>query len=228
MAIGIISTSFVGSSGWAKTVIRFDPPAGGAPGETKGGASRGEMACATATSRDTPQIVLFTPASSNYGLTTSGHPTFLMYVPPSSAQTAFFSIKDTKGQVHYRQTFSVPQQGGILRLKLPDSIEPLALNQSYEWGMVLMCDGKLRPDSPFASGWIQRIELTTAVNARLQKQTAMEQAATYGSTGIWYEMISTIADLKQQKPQDPAIRESWTQILDSAGLTNITSATIVN
>ncbi len=228
IAIGLISSSFVGSSSWAKTVIRFEPPGGGAPGETKGGASRGDIACATATSRDTPQIVLLTPTNSNYGLTTLEHPTFLMYVPPSSAQKAFFSIKNTKGQVHYRQTFSVPQQGGILRITLPNSIAPLALNQSYEWGMVLMCGGKLRPDSPFASGWIQRIQLETKVNARLQKQAANEQAATYGASGIWYDMISTIADLKLQKPQDSAISDAWAQILNSAGLTKITSTAIVN
>lgn len=227
IAIGLISSSFVGwqSSSWATPQVRFEPPAGGAPRETKGGASRGDVACTTSISRDTPQIVLLTPTSSNYGLTTQEHPTFLMYVPPSSAPKAFFSIKNAKGQLHYRQILSVPQQGGIVRLTLPETIAPLAMNQSYEWGVVLMCGGKLRPDSPFASGWIQRIQLAIA---NLKQQAAMEQAATYGASGIWYDMISTIAALKQQKPQDPELTQTWRQLLDAAGLTKITTATIVN
>lgn len=228
IAIALVSTSLVGSRTQATSQIRFEPPGGGAPVETKGGASRGEIACAASTSRDTPQIVLVTPANSNYGLTTSEHPTFLMYVPPSSAQKAFFSIKNAKGQVHYRQLVTVPQQGGILRLTLPKSAPSLTVNQSYEWGIVLMCGGRLRPDSPFASGWIQRIQLANRVSTNLKKQSAMDQAATYGASGIWYDMISTIADLKQQQPQDPAIAQTWKQILDAAGLTKITPATIVN
>ena len=227
IAIGLIVISVLGSNSWAAT-IKFEPPAGSAPGETKGGASRGDIACATATSRDTPQVVLITPTTSNYGLTTLERPTFLVYVPPSSAPKAFFSIKNTKGQVHHRQLLSVPQQGGILKITLPESVAPLDLNQSYEWGIVLMCGGKIRPDSPFASGWIQRIQLAAKVNLSLQKQSAMEKAATYGASGIWYDMISTIAELKQQKPQNPTITENWTQILKSAGLTKITAATIVN
>ncbi len=228
IAIALVSTSLVGSRTQATPQVRFEPPEGGAPVETKGGASRGDIACATSTSRDTPQIVLVTPANSNYGLTTSEHPTFLMYVPPSSAQKAFFSIKNAKGQVHYRQLLTVPQQGGILRLTLPKSVPSLAANQSYEWGIVLMCGGRLRPDSPFASGWIQRIQLANKVSTNLKKQSAMDQAATYGASGIWYDMISTIADLKQQQPQDPAISQTWRQILDAAGLTKITPAPIVN
>lgn len=228
MAIAVFSSSLVGSRSQALPAVRFEPPSGGAPVETKGGASRGDIACAASTSRDTPQIVLITPANSNYGLTTLEHPTFLMYVPPSSAQTAFFSIKNAKGQTHYRQLLSVPSQGGILRLTLPKTIAPLAMNQSYEWGIALMCGSRLRPDSPFASGWIQRIQLANRINANLKKQSAIEQAATYGASGIWYDMISTIADLKQQKPQDPAILKTWKQILDDAGLTKITSETLVN
>lgn len=228
IAIAVISTSLVGSPSQAAPSVRFEPPAGGAPVETKGGASRGDIACATSTSRDTPQIVLVTPANSNYGLTTSEHPTFLMYVPPSSAQTALFTLKNTKGQLHHRQLLSVPPHGGILRLTLPKTIAPLALNQSYEWGIVLMCGGRLRPDSPFATGWIQRIQLAGRIGAHLKQQSAMEQAATYGATGIWYDMISTIAELKQQKPQDPTIVRTWKQILDAAGLTKITAAPLVH
>ncbi|MCU0549228.1 MAG: DUF928 domain-containing protein [Leptolyngbya sp. Prado105] len=227
--VGLIS-SLAGwqSVGTALTAVRFEPPRGNAPTETKGGASRGDIACTSLTSHDTPQIVLLTPTHSNYSLTTLKRPTFLVYVSPSSAPKAFFSLKNAKGQLHYRQAFPVPEQGGIIRITLPDSTAPLAVNHPYEWGVALMCGGKLRPNSPFASSWVQRIQLASKVDASLPNQPALEQAAIYGSNAVWHDMLAKLATLKQQKPQDPAIARTWTQILDSAGLTKITSAEIVN
>jgi hypothetical protein len=230
ISVGLIS----GVVGWqsvgvtAPRRVMFEPPKGGAPVETKGGASRGDIACATTASRDTPQIILLTPTSSNYGLTTLERPTLLAYVPPSSTSKAFFSVKNSKGQLHYREAISIPEQGGIVRITLPDSSSALAVNQSYEWGIALMCGGRLRPDSPFASSWIQRVQLAAKVDASLRTQSAIDRAAIYGTNSIWHDMIATLATLKQQKPQDPSIAKTWTQILNSAGLTKITSATIAN
>jgi Domain of Unknown Function (DUF928) len=225
----LVLSSVVGvqANSWASVQVRFNPPGGGAPKETKGGASRGNVACAPYSNRDAPQIVLLTPRGSNFGLTTQERPTFLAYIPPSSAKQAFFSLKDVNGKSHYQQRLSVPQQSGILPITLPASVTPLLLNQSYEWGVVLLCGGKLRADSPFASGWIQRIQLAPKITNNLAKQSKLEQAATYGENGIWYDMLSNLATLKQQKPQDKTVTQTWNQVLDSVGLTRMTSVEIV-
>jgi hypothetical protein len=213
---------------WASKRIRFNPPKGGAPKETKGGASRSDITCTTNPGRDKPQIVLLTPGDSNFGLTTQEHPIFMVYVPPSSAKQAFFSLKDGNGKSHYQQKLVVPSQGGILRIALPTSATPLTLKQSYQWGVVLLCGGKLRADSPFASGWIQRIQLTPKITRTLANQMGLDQVALYGESGIWYDMLSNLAILKQQKPQDKTINQTWNQILSSVGLESVNSAAIVD
>jgi hypothetical protein len=222
---GLLTTQ---ESAWASKRVRFNPPRGGAPKETKGGASRGDIVCAKNPGQNRPQIILLTPGNSNFGLTTQEHPIFLVYVPPSSAKQAFFSLKDVQGNSHYQQKLAVPSQGGILRIALPTSATPLTLNQPYEWGVVLLCGGKLRADSPFASGWVQRIQLAPKITHILTNQTELEQVALYGESGIWYDMLSNLATLKQQKPQNTTINQTWNQVLSSVGLESINSAAIVD
>lgn len=209
--------------------VVFTPPAGGAPRETKGGASRGDVLCApSSTDRLPEKLVLLTPAQSDRVLTTLERPTFLVYVPPTSAQKAFFSLKNAKGQTHYRAFLSVPQQGGILQVTLPSEAPPLALDQSYEWGVALMCGNKLRPDSPSVSSRVQRTQLPSAIAATLSAQSPLQQAGIYGANGVWYDMIATIATLKKEQPQNQTLRETWNQLLSSAGLETIASAPVNN
>jgi hypothetical protein len=208
--------------------ILFMPPGGSAPRETKGGAARGDIACATTPSREAAQLILLTPRTASVGLTTSERPTFLAYVPPTSAKQALLNLKDAQGRSHYRQIIALPQQGGIVRIALPHSAPPLQLNQLYEWGVVLLCGGKLRADSPFAIATIQRTMLPEVLSRRLAKQPLIEQTAIYAENGVWYDMLSNLAELKQQKPQDQTAAQAWTRILTTAGLTKISSAPIVD
>ena len=231
-AIGFIACGLGGLLTWqtiavASTVV-FTPPAGGAPRETKGGAARGDVLCSAAGDRSAQRLVLLTPTASNQGLTTLERPTFLIYVPPTSAQKALFSLKNSKGQTHYRTFLAVPQQGGILRVTLPVDASPLDLNQSYEWGFALMCAGKLRPDSPSVSSSVQRTQLEPKVAAALPGKSPIQQAGIYGANGVWYDMIATIATLRQSQPQDKTLNDTWKQLLSSAGLETVASAPLNN
>jgi Domain of Unknown Function (DUF928) len=231
-AIGFLACTLGGLLTWqavaVASTVMFVPPAGGAPRETKGGAARGDVLCTASIEPSAQKLVLIAPATSSRGLTTLERPTFLIYVPPTSAGKALFSLKTDKSQKHYRAFVPVPQQGGIVRVTLPSDAPPLALNQSYEWGFALLCGGKLRPDSPAVSSNIQRTQLEAKAMAALAGQSPLEQAGVYGANGIWYDMIATIATLRYSQPQDPTLNATWNQLLKSAGLETVATAPVNN
>ena len=231
-AIGIIACSLGGLIIWqaiaAASTVVFVPPTGGAPRETKGGSARGDVLCTSLIDRSAQKLVLLTPVNSSRNLTTLERPTFLVYVPPTTAEKALLTLKNDKGQTHYRTFLSVPQKGGILRITLPANASPLTVNQTYEWGFALLCGGKLRPDSPSASSTVQRTQLEAKAAAALAGQPLLQQASIYGANGVWYDMIATIATLKYSQPQDKALSETWNQLLKSVGLETVAAVSISN
>jgi hypothetical protein len=217
----------MGSPGWASSVV-FTPPRSGAPQDTRGGASRGNLTCAQTPQATTAQFMLLTPSHAQESLTVSERPTLFAYIPPTSAQKAFFSLNDDAGKTYYQTTLRVPQTGGIVSIRLPDTMAPLQVGKSYRWGVAILCAGKLRPDSPFISSWIQRTLLSPQLLSQAQRATALDRAALYGKQGVWYDTLTTLAKLKRQQPNDRAIANNWLQVLKSVGLEGIAEQPFAN
>ncbi len=209
----------------ANISVTFNPPEGNAPYQTRGGASRGEVACTENTSEAKQQFIPLTPTSS-YGLTVAEHPVFFAYVPSTSAQTAFFSLSDEQGEVYYQTTLPIPTTGGLVEVTLPDTLPPLEVGKPYQWGMAILCSGRLRPDSPFISSWVKRIESSADFANQLQAASPLEQAALYGTHGIWYDMLATLAELRKAQPTDPTLSTNWEQLLHSVGLDTVASTSV--
>jgi len=210
------------SDAGALASVPFNPPKGGAPGG-RGGASRGDAVCSTNPAEFTQRFMPLTPVNSSYGLTVAQRPTLFAYIPPSSARKAFFSLKDENGRMHYQTTLPIAGSGGFLRINLPESVPPLVVGKRYHWGVAVLCAGKLKPDSPFVSSWVQRIEPSPKLAEQISKTAAMEQASLYGTHGIWYDMLTILVDARQQQPNNPALRSDWTNLLSSVGLGAIAS-----
>ncbi|MGA7938076.1 MAG: DUF928 domain-containing protein [Kovacikia sp.] len=205
-------------SAWAG--VPFNPPKGGAP-KGRGGASRGDMTCSANPAQFIQRFMPLTPANSNYGLTVAQRPTLFAYVPPTSAQKVFFSLKEENGRVHYQAMLPIGNNGGILRIELPESVPPLMLGKRYQWGVAVACDGRLRPDSPFVSSWIQRVEPASKLVEQASQKPSIEQATMYGTNGIWYDTLATLANLRRQQPDNPTLRSTWSDLLSSVGLKEI-------
>lgn len=199
--------------------VVFNPPRGDAPRETRGGASRSNDACLQSQSETRLNFTSLLP-SSNYGLTLAEHPTLWVYVPPSSAQEMLLNLTDTTGQVYYQSRFLVPPEGGIFGLSVPDEIPAMEIGQLYHWGVAVLCSGQLRPDSPFIEGWIRRTTLSTELNDQLGIVSPLERAMIYGEQGLWYDTLSTLVELRQQRATDSLsiVDSSWENLLHSANL----------
>jgi hypothetical protein len=202
--------------------VTFQPPAGNAPSNTRGAAARGSITCLEGQQSGPQQVTLLLPAS-NQGLTTSERPSFFAYLPKTSAQSVFFSLENQQGQTQYQTMVPIRGDAGILQVNLPQSVAPLEMNQGYRWGIALLCSGKLKPDSPFVSGWVKRVASTADV-ANGQKASKLELASAYGAQGIWFDMLMALADSPSKSTKNLASCSDWQNLLRSSGLEAIATA----
>ena len=204
--------------------ITFEPPNEDRPQLTKGGASRGDR-CAIDSQESLPFIPLL-PAT-NHGLTTTSHPTLLAYIPNTSAQSVFLSIQDENEEEIYQGVLPIGNQSGIISLDVPQEAPALETGKTYKWSFALMCDNKLRPDSPIIEGYIERVQPESELTAQLEGATPVEMAALYGKAGIWYETIATLVQLREAEPQNKELMNAWNSILNSVGLEKVADARLM-
>lgn len=177
-----------------------------APKRTVSGASRGNCS--------NEQVTALLP-SSQYGLTSKSHPEILFATSANAPRQALFSIQSAD-DYYYETYIDLPEATGIVSIALPSEAPPLMENNLYKWSLILMCNNRLRPDSPSLQGWIQT-QHTDIVSPNL----TIEQAASYRDEHLWYDMIALLAELQVQYPENSTIHEAWQSILTSTDLATV-------
>jgi hypothetical protein len=226
LAIGCVFSLSVFSA-WitpAQAGITFRPPVTSAPSRSSAGGSRGESCAIGKASKSNASIVKVLPKS-NIGLTTEQRPSVMVYVPATTARTAFFSIQDENYNHHYQTTLQLPEQPGVMEIKLPSDAPALATGKNYQYSLVMICGVDLEPDDPITSGWIQRVE---AKGNLLNQKASVELASRLASDGIWLDAVSTLAELRKSQPSNQSVVNSWEDLLNSAGLSEIAQEPLVN
>jgi hypothetical protein len=193
----------------------FKPPNRNAPSSTAGGASR-SGACVSAE----PPLTLLLP-SKTFGLTAAARPTFLLYLPKTTAQSAQFVLKDSNNRNVYQTMIELPSRHGIVRLSLPEQAPALKVGQDYQWYFAVVCDPDDRSEDVIAQGWIQHtLPNANLVNA-LKRATASEQVALYAQSSYWYDSVAMLAALRQANPKDAKLNADWLRLLKAVGLTQV-------
>ncbi len=203
----------------------FEPPNRDKPLATSGGASRGEQCIADVQNSKIP-ITPILPAI-DQRLTVASHPTFLIHIPQTSAKQVFFTIEDQNQETNYQTNLPISGKAGILKITLPQDAPSLEIGKNYQWALALICGETLKPDSPIVNGSITRIQPETELKQQLSSMTKIEQATFYVQLGIWYEAITTLAQLKQEQPDNANLVSIWDEILNSVGLKDIAKAEFV-
>ncbi len=198
----------------------------GKPGATKGGASRaGECIASVTNSKVDVTPILPSP---NQSLTSVSHPTFLAYVPSTSANKVFLRIKGNKEEYEYSTIVPISGEAGIIRVTLPPEAPALKTDQNYQWFLAVMCQGSLLPDSPTVQGSVTRVATTIKSSEQFPAMRRLEQAQMYAEAGIWYETISILAQLREEKPEDSSLYLIWEKVLSSVGLESLAQAELVD
>jgi hypothetical protein len=217
------------------------PPDRGAPGNRGEGASRG---CATgnATGNAAKPLMALVPeqtlnASGTaaltqvWGLTSQEHPRFWFSLPydPTTVSTIEFVLQDNQDQTLYRAPIPVPSTAGIIAVQLPSTVEGLEINQPYHWFLKVkvVCEPNQAEALEYVEGWVQRTQLDQGLSDRLAQATPQQQAALYAENGIWYDALTTLAELKLAQPTDRAIAQDWTALLTAVGLESLATQPLI-
>ncbi len=207
------------------------PPNIGAPSQRKAGGSRGCMDVNVQNMQSKNKILTalapeYSGSQLVLGLTTQVRPTFWFYVPYKSDSTyAKLVLEDELNQTIYK----TPLTGtpGVVSVSLPSTSEALKIGKRYHWYFNIYC----KQDNQFLTsieGDVQLQPLNPIVQSQLDKATPQQQVALYAANGIWYEALTTLANLRRTSPQDTNLASDWASLLESVGLQNIAAEPIVD
>ena len=205
--------------------INFKPPSGGAPKTTTGAATR-DQSCLIDASQPNKKTLPILPQS-NYGLTISSRPEFLIFKTKSTAKQIFLSLESEDSEQVYQTFLPLSSDVGFITINFPSQAPDLVVNKKYKWTMTFICGKALRPDSPAITGWIQRTAKSQALASKLRAASPIDRVIIYGENGIWYDMINELNRLQQQTPKNPTISKAWEKLLKDHVVQSFESVTLV-
>lgn len=201
------------------------PPDNGAPTQREGAATRGP--CIQKNRNRLTALVPLVQYSDrsqdpNYqvvlGKTAASRPSFWFYVPYTlnSQHPVEFLLQDEAGKDIYQTTLkSSVSEPGVVGFQLPATVPALEVGKRYQWFFSVYCT----EEAPImVTGWVERVELNPSLAAKLQQATPREQVALYQKANLWHEAITTLAQLRRQKPDDGSLKTEWLNLLQSIDL----------
>jgi len=168
-----------------------------------------------------------------WGLTTAEHPTFWFYVPYTkdvANLSAEFVLQDSEENDVYRQAIALPPKPGVMSVPLPSTVAPLEVNKTYRWHFKVHCNQQQTASSPVqVEGDIQRVSLQPSVAQQLAAATdPREKIAIYAASGIWYDSLNMLAQLRLANPKDVSLATDWQSLLQSIKLQQLATTPLLN
>jgi hypothetical protein len=218
------------------------PPDRSAAGSRSGAASRGCTAGSQTVTALVPtyqqtikgqQAVV--PITQVWGLTNSEHPNFFFFVPynTSSIANIEFVLQEKTGNKSitlYRTYLTPPESPGIMSVHLPPSQASLQVGKMYHWffKVRVQCDQKQPTKLDYADGWVQRVNQNSTLTEQLKQAEIQEEATLYAVNGIWYDAITSLAELRLTNPKNETLLAKWITLLHSVGLEEIANQPLIN
>jgi hypothetical protein len=209
--------------------IHFNPPPPpsdrGLPGNRGEGASRGDCtalglpltALVPSYEQRLNQDAGEATITQVWGLTSVEQPSFWFYVPynQSSIQAIEFVLQTEQNKTIYRANVSAPPVPGIVRVQLQNTTAFLENNKLYHWffKVRVACNPKQPVTLDYVEGWVQRVNLDVALRDQFKQLSPQQQAAIYAKNGIWYDALTTLAELLLTGSQDLGLAEDWKNLL---------------
>jgi hypothetical protein len=194
------------------------PPPPKNPDRSSPGGRRNPSNCPQDAAAPTELILTALSPTMKPGLTLAEHPTFLVYVPKTSAKNAEFSLRNRDGRGVYRTMVALSNTPTLISLTLADQTPPLTVGQLYTWSFAIICNPSDRLDDRFVTGMVQRIELDSARLRQIQQAPPKEQVALYQKVDAWYDALTVLYQLRRNQFNDPSYNTAWRELLQSGGV----------
>jgi hypothetical protein len=190
----------------------YVPPLRSAPGGRVGGSTRG--------ARIMPILTALAP--DHTGLTGEEQPTLFWYLAGTSPYPVELTITDDRSpQPLFKTRIVGPIQAGIQRIRLAETGVQLAKGVLYRWAVALVVDPAGPSRDNRAGGTIERVESPKDLRAKLKQAGKAQTPSIYAQAGLWYDALTAITDLLEAAPNDPALRQQQTALLEQIGLRQI-------
>ena len=194
----------------------------GAPARTAGGGQRSP----DCVNQDNPSLTVLAPTN-NVGTTISSNPTLFWYVPTTKAKSAQFSVLDSQDNEVYQTTLALTGVPGVVKLSLPHTVS-LEPGKIYRSLLMLQCNLDDHSMDTYVEGNLERKELSVVDKAKLDQATQpLQKAEVYAGASIWQETVSTLAQLRHDRPSDPKVIAAWQELLKSVNLDAIANEPLV-
>lgn len=244
MVIALLLLNYIGypvvavaqSNNSVNSSLHFTPPAppsGDAPtGRPRGGASRGN--CPEVNIPLTALVpFIVTEAKKNitnvWGLTVDERPTFWFYYPYAKGCVSQieFKLQDNEENDMYHSAIALPEKPGVIAVPLPGTAPALAVGKNYRWFFKIYYRSVLPEPPQFVEGTIQRVNPNPTLSNQLKTATPQQQVALYAANGIWFNTLTTLAELRLKSPQDTKLADDWKSLLQSVGLGDVAAAPLI-
>jgi hypothetical protein len=199
----------------ASLQLRYVPPNLGRPVKPTGGATRGSQ-------NKVPLMFALTP--DHVGQTISAQPSLFWYVesvPDPSMQIEFTLFDQDSDEPEVETKLAAPDRAGIQRIRLADYGVKLEQGSEYEWSVTLIVDPEKRSKDVVVTGWIDRIEHSGKLTARLESEGDARSAAIYAEEGIWYDSFAALSDQIDGNPADANLLAQRSNVLRQVGLDQV-------
>ena len=194
------------------------PPPPTNPGSSSAGGRRDPANCPQDTGAAASPLLTALSPTAKPGFTLVERPTFLVYVPKTSARNAEFSLRRRSGQGAYRTTVALTHTPDLIRITLPTQASPLEVGEPYTWSFAIICNPNDRLDDRFVTGTVQRITLDPTRLRQVQQASPREQVALYQKADVWYDALAVLYQLKHSQLNDPGISTTWRELLQAGGV----------
>ncbi|NEQ40654.1 MAG: DUF928 domain-containing protein [Okeania sp. SIO3I5] len=201
--------------------LKFNLPPKGAPGKRRGASTRDYCS--------SKELIALMPGT-NFGLTIAERPTFWFYVPypETLGLEAEFSLTDKEGNEVYQQIVTLKNTPGIVKFTFPATESPLELEKFYTWRFSVICDPNNRLDDAFVNGAVERVPITSQLESKLQDNNYRKRIDIYAENGLWFDLLTTLAELCVANLPDTSIDEDWENLLQQVQLEKIADKPFVD
>lgn len=142
---------------WAVTFSTPDGVSGTPQTETTGGATRDGGQCLVGSDIPSEDAIARLPKNNNLLLNEGKEPTFVVYVPESTAREASFTLQDESQNMIYQTKVPLPEAGGVISISLEKSPSELEIGKDYKWLLEIHCTQEFSPENPIYGGWVRAI-----------------------------------------------------------------------
>lgn len=203
--------------------LNLELPPKGAPVKRRNHAGTRDGYCSS-----DQEVIALVPGT-HLGLTVAERPTFWFHIPyETNILEAEFLLEDNKGNEIHRQIVSLKNTPGIIKVRLPEIVSPLEIKKRYRWNLSVICDPNNRLEGDVrVYGEVKRMPINSDLESQLKDKNQRERIAIYAENGLWFDALTTLAELRSANSQDKALNDDWADLLQQVNLAEINSKPLV-